>query len=32
MVENHKLWGLDWEGEKRVQNRLERKEKELIGF
>jgi hypothetical protein len=32
MVENHKLLGLDCEGEKRVQNRLERKEKELIGF
>ena len=25
-------FGLDCEGEKRVQNRLERKEKELIGF
>ena len=32
MVENHKLLSLDCEGEKRVQNRLERKEKELIGF
>jgi len=32
MVENHKLLGLDCEGEKKVQNRLERKEKELIGF
>lgn len=32
MVENHKLLGLDCEGEKRIQNHLERREKELIGF
>jgi len=35
MDENHRLLGLDCEGErrkKRVRNRLERKENELIGF
>jgi len=35
MDENRRLLGLDCEGEKRkkkVQNRLERKENELIGF
>jgi len=34
MDENRRLLGLDCEGErrKRVLNRLERKEKELIGF